>query len=157
MILPAQTIRSLCLDRDPPMIAPFSERSYANGVSYGCGPASFDIRIDRDIELWPGRSITADAIEHISMPDDVMGLMFSKSTWARVHVEHAGTVIDPGFAGWLRLEINMHSGERIIKIPAGTGIAQIIFVRLEAPTEAPYRGRYHGQNADQDAIFVRNE
>ena len=154
MILPAQTIRELCRG-DQPLISPFSERTEFGGCSYGLGPASFDLRIDRNVRLWPGSSVRADAMERICMPDDLIGFMFSKSTWARVHVEHAGTVVDPGFHGVLRLEINMHHGDGIIDIAAGTGVVQIVFCRLEAPTTMPYCGRYLGQGADQDAIFLR--
>jgi dCTP deaminase len=152
-VLPYQEIKRLSMECG--MISPFSERGSFGGVSFGAGPASYDLRLDRDIRLWPGRSVRADAIERICMPDNLMGLLFSKSTWARVHVEHAATVIDPGFHGVLRLEINMHHGDGIIDIAAGTGIVQVVFCRLEAPTEQPYRGRYLGQGADQDAIFIR--
>lgn len=151
MFLPYQGIKLRCL-RDG-MITPFSERTEFGGTSYGLGPASYDLRIDRDIELWPGSSVRADAIERINMPDDLVGLLFSKSTWARVHVEHAGTVIDPGFRGVLRLEINMHHGDRVIRIAAGTGIVQVLFAPLSKPTELLYAGRYQDQGADQDAIF----
>lgn len=135
------------------MILPYCERTLHNGVTYGAGPASYDLRLDRDIRLWPGHSVRADAIERLCMPWDVIGLLFSKSTWARVHVEHAGTVVDPGFEGVLRLEINMHGGTEPIEILAGTGIVQILFARLEAPTDMPYRGKYFCQLADTDAIF----
>lgn len=153
MFLPAQMIRARCLGNHP-MVEPFSERTECGGTSYGLGPASYDLRTDRDLELWPGRSVRADAIEYIRMPDDLIGLLFSKSTWARVHVEQAGTIIDPGFEGVLRLEINMHHGHEVIRIPAGTGIVQVLFGELLAPTEQPYRGKYYKQGVDQDAIFV---
>lgn len=161
MFLPSQMIRARCRARDErgrpqrPMISPFSERTEFNGVTYGCGAASYDLRIDRDVQLWPGRSVRADAMEQFAMPNDLVGLLFSKSTWARVHVEHAGTVIDPGFEGVLRLEINMHHGDRVIEIPAGTGIVQVLFAPLVAPTDSPYRGKYFGQGYNQEAIFIR--
>jgi dCTP deaminase len=153
MFIPSQMIRARC-SGDRPLIAPFSERTEFGGTTYGLGPAGYDLRIDRDVTLWPGRSVRADAMESICMPLDLIGLLFSKSTWARVHVEHAGTVIDPGFEGVLRLEINMHHGDGIITIPAGTGIVQVLFALLAEPTDEPYRGRYFGQGADTDAIFV---
>lgn len=166
MILPAQTIRRLCHPEEwinwvgyqyptspEPMIDPFCERAECNGVSYGLGPAGYDLRVDRDVVLYPGRSVRADAIERLCMPDDVMALLFTKSTWARFHVEHAGTTVDPGFRGVLRLEINMHGGSDTVEIRRGTGIVHAVFLRLEAPTQQPYRGKYQDQGADQDAIF----
>jgi len=152
MFLPAQMIRERCLDAKP-MISPFSEQAEFGGTTYGLGPAGYDLRIDRDVELWPGRSVRVDAIERVAMPNDLIGLLFSKSTWARVHVEHAGTVIDPGFEGVLRLEINMHHGDGVIRIAAGVGIVQVLFARLVESTEQPYRGKYYGQGIDQNEIF----
>jgi len=166
MFLPYQEIKRLSLDPEVRLVEPFSERTEFAGVSYGCGPASYDLRIDTDITLWPGHSVRVDAIERIHMPPWLVGQMFSKSTWARKHVEHASTIIDPGF-GWkssgiLRLEINMHHGDEVIEIKAGTAIVQVLFSPLVkiryntihiAETEQIYTGKYQGQGKDQDAIF----
>lgn len=152
MFLPAQEIRKRCQGPSP-MIMPFAEQAYSDGVSYGLGPASYSIRTIEHIILWPGKSVRVDALERFNMPEDVIGLMYSKSTWARLHIEHAGTVIDPGFKGVLRLEINMHHGDDVINIKAGTGIAQIVFGLLTVPTDKPYKGKYQNQRQDQDAMF----
>lgn len=147
MILPAQTIRRLGI------LTPCHERTLHNGVSYGLSAAGYDLRIADDILLWPSSSVRVDAIERFRMPNDVMGLLFTKSTWARVHVEQAGSVIEPGWRGVLRLELNMHFGSEPISIRAGTGVVQVVFHRLEEPTEEPYSGKYQDQLPDQNAIF----
>jgi dCTP deaminase len=173
MFLSHQAIKRLCLAID--LVEPFNERAEFGGVSYGCGPASYDLRIDRDVTLWPGRSVRADAIERIHMPLWLLGLLFSKSTWARTHIEHAGTMVDPGF-GWgasgiLRLELNMHHGEDVVNLKAGQAVVQILFsplleitgdivenkppVMTFAFTDCPYgvEDKYQNQPANQDAIF----
>jgi deoxycytidine triphosphate deaminase len=38
-------------------------------------------------------------------------------------------------------------------IPAGAGVAQVIFYRLEEPTEQPYEGKYQDQGANQGPLF----
>lgn len=86
------------------------------------------------------------------MPNDVMGIIYTKSTWARLHVEAANTVIEPGWRGILRLELNQHFGEPVT-ILAGTGAAQVVFYRLEEATEQPYEGKYQDQRPAQNAIF----
>lgn len=149
MFLPAQTIRELALRG---MITPFSERAEFNGVSYGLSPAGYDLRVDGDLDLWPGRSVRVDAMEELCLPDDIIGFLFTKSTWARLHVEQAGTVVDPGFRGKLRLEINQHSGNPVF-ISAGTGVVHMVFGQLTEFTEMPYRGKYQNQRANQDAII----
>ena len=90
MILPYQTIKALRI------LSPCCERTRYNGVTYGLGPAGYDLRIVDDITLWPSSSVRVDAIEKFNMPNDVMGFLYSKSTWARLHIEQAGTVIEPG-------------------------------------------------------------
>jgi dCTP deaminase len=147
MILPAQTIRRLGI------LTPCAERTRFNGVTYGLGPAGYDLRIAIDILLWPSASVRVDAVEHFNMPNDVIGFLYSKSTWARLHIEQAGTVIEPGWRGVLRLEINMHYGDKPIEIKAGTGLVQVVFHRLEEPTELPYEGKYQDQPPNRDASF----
>lgn len=147
MILPAQTIRALGI------LSPCCERTKCNGVTYGLGPAGYDLRIADDIRLWPSSSVRVDAIERFEMPIDVMGFLYSKSTWARLHIEQAGTVIEPGWRGVLRLKINMHFGTELIEIKAGTGLVQVVFHRLEEATDMPYAGKYQDQPSDQNAVF----
>jgi deoxycytidine triphosphate deaminase len=91
MILPAQTIRRLEL------LSPCLPRTRFNGVTHGLGPAGYDLRVAGDVYLYSGCSRLVDAIETFNMPNDVMGIIYTKSTWARLHVEAANTVIEPGW------------------------------------------------------------
>lgn len=146
MILPAQTILRLDL------IRPCEPRTILHGVSYGLGPAGYDLRVKEELHLWQGHSVLTDAIEQFNMPADIQGKLFTKSTWARLHVRVANTVIDPGFHGVLRLELSQHGGPPVT-IPSGVGIAFVEFTRLEEPTDRPYSGKYQNQGSKQDAIF----
>lgn len=150
MILPAQTIRTLGL------LSPCEEKTVFNGCSYGIDPAGYSLRLAADIWLWPGNCVLVDAIEQFNMPNDIQGKLYTKSTWARMHVRVANTIIDPGFRGILRLELAQHFGEPVT-ILAGTGVAFVEFARLESPTEMPYDGKYQDQRAGQNAIFERGE
>jgi dCTP deaminase len=98
----------------------------------------------------------ASTIEHFDMPNDVMAIVHDKSTWARRGVAVQNTVIEPGWRGWLTLEITMHAW-RLLRIRSGTPIAQIVFHRLEAPTERSYQGKYQDQRrGPQPAIRERD-
>ena len=57
-----------------------------------------------------------------------------------VCVQH--TVIEPGWKGFLTLEIVFHGSDRV-RIPAGAGIAQVLFHQLGEP--AQYNGKYQNQ------------
>ncbi len=161
MILPAQTIRKLC--KMPLgklyMITPFFERSPSAGMTFGLSPAGYDVRIAEDVDLFVGNSgsgfALASTMEHFVMPDDVIAFVKDKSTWARRGLAVQNTVIEPGWRGYLTLELTNH-GPKLIQVKKGSPIAQIVFERLEDPTEQPYEGRYQDQAAGpQDAKFLK--
>jgi len=140
MILPAQTIRRI------KPILPFVERTVHNGMSYGLSHAGYDVRIAETIMLWPGPSVLASTVEKFSMPDDLVAFVHDKSSWARRGLSLFNTVIEPGWKGFLTLELVNHSTSAL-HIKAGDPIAQIIFMRMEEPAEKPYSGKYQNQAA----------
>lgn len=140
MILPAQEIRRLR------PVEPFAERTPINGLTGGLSAAGYDVRIARAVLLWPGRFALSSTVERFAMPDDVLGVVHDKSTLARLGVAVQNTVIEPGWRGYLTLEITMHAF-RFLRLRAGTPIAQIIFHRLKKATAQPYDGKYQDQKA----------
>jgi dCTP deaminase len=149
MILPAQTIRKL------KPILPFHERTVLHGMSYGLSHAGYDVRIAEGCMLDPQESCLASTVEEFLMPNDLVAFVHDKSTWARRGLSLFNTVIEPGWQGFLTLELVNHSSEMLI-INAGDPIAQIVFMRLEEPTEKPYTGKYQDQKrGPQEAIYER--
>ena len=138
MILPTQLIRKL------KPILPFHERTIVSGMSFGLSHAGYDVRIAETIMLWPGPSVLASTVEEFFMPDDLVAFVHDKSSWARKGLSLFNTVIEPGWQGFLTLELVNHSAGAL-HIEAGSPIAQIIFMRLEEPTEKPYTGKYQNQ------------
>ena len=138
-----------------------SRKLKAHGTSYGLGEAGYDIRIRQEIifkpgmtmgptievngELEHGRFCLASAIEEFDMPTDLVGVVHDKSTWARQGLSVFNTVIEPGFKGGLTLELVFHGNKELI-IPAGSGIAQVIFTTLAH--DAWYESKYNGQSTD---------
>jgi dCTP deaminase len=115
----------------------------AHGVSYGLSEAGYDIRIKQAVTLHPFRRFTlASTAERFEMPDNLVGIVHDKSTWARRGLSVFNTVIEPGWEGWLTLELVYHRWWPL-HIPAGAGIAQVIFHQLHEP--AAYTGKYQGQ------------
>lgn len=160
MILSGQSIfkASVSTERTP-MIWPFCERTEAFGMTYGVGPAGYDVRIEFDERgekpcgiLVPGGFILASTIERFAMPNDVVGFVCDKSSWARRGISVFNTVIEPGWAGWLTLEIANHSNS-LIRIERGMPIAQVVFHYLDEPAAVPYRGKYqHQKRGPKEAI-----
>jgi len=112
-------------------------------TSHGLSEAGYDIRIKQDVWLHPFRRFKlASAIEEFDMPTDLVGIVHDKSTWALKGLSVFNTVIEPGWRGWLTLELVYH-GWRPLHVPAGSGIAQVLFHRTVAP--ASYDGKYQNQ------------
>lgn len=110
---------------------------------------------DDNNELCVGNFTLASSFEQFHMPHDLVGLVKDKSTWARKGLSVFNTVIEPGWKGWLTLELVYH-GQQVLHIPAGCGIAQVIFEVLEE--EATYNGKYQNQeNRPVAAIYEVQE
>lgn len=157
---------------------PYKERSH--GVTHGLGEAGYDIRIKQTILFHPdgypgwgegplvatkekeeghpqlgfikkGRFTLASAMEEFDMPDNLVGVVHDKSTWARRGLSVFNTVIEPGWRGFLTLELVYHGNEPLT-IPAGAGIAQVLFHQIS--DSARYRGRYQNQ-ADHPVAAIK--
>jgi dCTP deaminase len=126
------------------------EQSTHLGVSRGLSSASYDLRLAEDVLLWPGRFVLASTLEKFRMPLDLAGVVHDKSTWARRGVCVQNTLIDPGFRGWLTLEITNHSW-RFWRLRQGMGIAQVVFHMLDEPTQRPYNSKYQDQERGAQA------
>lgn len=169
MILPAQAIAAM----QP--LEPMEDRAKAFGMTYGIGPAGYDVRIDQDITLYPvtlGNLIInamhsvapwlikkrpsfalASTLERFDIPDDITFKVEDKSTWARRGLSVFNTTAEPSWTGWLTLELKNH-GEEVLKLKAGMPIAQVVFHRLEERTRRPYAGKYDNQaRGPQPAIL----
>lgn len=100
-----------------------------------------------------GRFAIASTVERFEVPRHLLAVMGHKSTWARQGVNvWAGTTAEPGWGGWLTLEIGFHGSEPV-HIPAGSGIAQVHFHELaEAGDYAG--GKYANQPARPIAAIM---
>lgn len=121
-----------------------TEKVKHNGVSHGLTECGYDIRIKQDVWLFPGRSfVLASSVEEFDMPQHLMGRVLNKSTWARRGLDASMTTnVEPGWKGWLTLELCYHRWKPLF-IPAGSGIAQVIFETILE--KAAYGGRYNNQ------------
>ena len=143
-----------------PIIGMIDHKVREHGVSYGLSEAGYDIRIKQSIVFNPHghdgmkvyvdgaqeaagkRFVIASAIEEFDMPLKLVGIVHDKSTWARKGLSVFNTVIEPGWKGFLTLELVYHGDEELI-IPAGAGIAQVVFHRTSDAMQ--YTGKYNHQ------------
>ena len=135
-----------------PIAGMLSDKQRSNGVSYGLTEAGYDLRIAEAVTLHPLKRFSlAFASEPFAMPRDLVGVVHDKSTWARRGLSVFNTVIEPGWQGFLTLELVYHRWG-ILRIPAGAGIAQVLFHRTTE--DAAYAGKYQGQPARPVAAIM---
>lgn len=159
-----------------PIKGMFGTKQKEHGVSHGLSEAGYDIRIKQEIRFdrdyrgdrhvmtiernaigqltsytkQAGRFTLASAIEQFQMPTNLIGIVHDKSTWARQGLSVFNTVIESGWKGFLTLELVYH-GDGILVIPAGAGIAQVIFHQIAEHAE--YSGKYQDQ-ADEPVAAI---
>lgn len=154
--LPAQKIRRLC-ELPPRLVHPFCERTVLYGMTYGLSGSGYDIRAGQDkliFPCWlPGSFRLLSSLEHFNIPIDLKFEVKDKSTLARKGLAVQNTVGEPGWSGWLTIEVTNHSWW-FKRIRMGQPIAQIVFDRLEEPTEQPYEGKYQNQGSEPQKALV---
>lgn len=144
MILPGQEIR-----KRTEMVSPFREKYKfhligGGEISGGLSSASYDVCLDAAVALGPRDFKLASTEEEFKMPLDVAGIVHDKSTWARRGISVQNTFLDPGWHGWLTLELNNNTDQPHILLK-GTPIAQIVFHLLYDRVEEVYGGKYQNQ------------
>ena len=146
MILLPETIRALKI------LDPCREQYRCNGVSGGLSYCGYDIAIAESVTI-PGHGfVLASSQEYFNMPLDVVGTQHDKSTWARKGLAVQATVVEPGWRGFLTIEIS-NNDKYDITIMKGTPIAQILFHQIEGHA-SPYTGKYQDQKqGPQEAIL----
>lgn len=96
--------------------------------------------------LRPGEFILAQTAERLTLPPTVSADVRLRSTAARSGWMHPPTWIDPGWSGYITLELSNQFQGHSIPLYPGQSIGQFVFSRNEAPThDYSRKGRY--QNA----------
>jgi dCTP deaminase len=114
------------------------------------------VRLAQTLWLWPFWGRLASIQEFISLPNDICAEVKDKSTNARLFVFVQNTVIEPGWWGYLTLELTRFKPWPI-RLRKGTPIAQIVFKQLDRPTDRPYRGKYQDQKSRPQKAILEKE
>lgn len=146
-------VNSYALVGQAPIKDMLTEKVRGRVTSHGLSEAGYDIRIKQNIifekgnvyvdnRRYKGSFTLASAIEEFQMPPHLVGVVHDKSTWARKGLSVFNTVVEPGWKGFLTLELIYH-GREIITIPPGSGIAQVLF--HQTAVSSSYDGKYQNQ------------
>ncbi len=159
------------------MIEPFEKGQVRKDViSYGLSSYGYDIRVADEFKVFtninntvidpknfdsnsfvtvknnvcivpPNSFALARTIEYFRIPENVITICLGKSTYARCGIIINVTPFEPGWEGFVTLEIS-NTTPLPAKIYANEGIAQVLFFEGDGPCEISYRekkGKYMGQ------------
>ncbi len=98
----------------------------------------------KELVIGASSQVLLSTVEYLELPDNLMGFVELRSTWARHGLSVPPTIIDAGFKGTITLEVINHSicG---IKLKPKTRFAHVIFATTLSRVRSAYSGRYLGQ------------
>jgi dCTP deaminase len=107
--------------------------------------------VEEPFVLHPGEFALGTTVEHIELPDDIVGRLEGKSSLGRLGllIHSTAGYVDPGWQGRLTLELSNVANLPIVLTP-GMKIGQISFSRMTTPVDRPYGhpelgSKYQGQ------------
>lgn len=111
------------------------------------------VDIETDVCIVPPNSFAlARSVEKIKVPDDVMVICLGKSTYARCGIIVNVTPFEPGWEGYVTLEIS-NTTPLPAKIYANEGLVQALFFQSSDACEVTYAMR-KGKYMNQEGITI---
>lgn len=174
-IKPDKWIRKMALEEE--MIVPFVENQVReNVISYGVSSYGYDVRIADEYKIFtninstivdpkhfdpksfvdfkgevcivpPNSFALGRTIEYFKIPRKTMTICVGKSTYARCGIITNVTPLEPGWEGYITLEVS-NTTPLPAKIYSGEGIVQILFFESDEECLTSYaekKGKYQGQ------------
>jgi dCTP deaminase len=104
-------------------------------------------------ELLPNEYILASTLESIKLPNDLMSVLYPRSSTNRrgLSVDLTG-VIDAGYEGQLVIPIRNNTNSQCVKLYPGERFCQITFSELSSPSSKP-KGAYHQKDIAEGLII----
>ena len=168
------------------MIEPFQEKLLGRGcISFGPSSYGYDFRIDREFKIFTGNPtdvvdpknldeklfrdhtgdfceipphsfILAKSVEYFRIPRDILTICSGKSTYARCGILVNVTPFEPEWEGFVTMSIS-NLGPSPVKVYAGEGIAQLVFLTADEICEVSYRDRKGKYQAQKKIVMSRVE
>ena len=105
------------------------------------------------LELLPGSQVLSESVEWFNMPDDVCGVCWGKSSYARCGLLVNVTPLAPGWKGILKTEL-VNVSLYPIRLHIGQGIAQVVFFRGRRPKRTYAEKESGGEYQNQSGVTL---
>ncbi|MEX2014917.1 MAG: dCTP deaminase [Candidatus Saccharimonadales bacterium] len=110
-------------------------------------------------DLLPGEHILVSSFESITLPKDLMAVMYPRSSTNRkgISVDQTG-IIDSGYSGQLVIPIRNNTQSQTVRLYPGERFCQIVFEKLTGGVKAR-KSRYHEKDIIDgvDASSLKSE
>ncbi len=121
-------------------------------------PEYFDVielEAGQYFELLPGEYVLASTFESVKVPNDLMAILYPRSSTNRkgLSVDLTG-IVDSGYEGQLVIPIKNNTGSQVVKLYPGERFCQIVFEKLDTPVEAD-KSRYHQKDIVEGFIMTK--
>lgn len=108
-------------------------------------------------ELLPGEYVLASTLESVKIPNDLMAILYPRSSTNRkgLSVDLTG-IVDSGYEGQLVIPIRNNTSSQVVKLYPGERFCQIVFERLDQAIDAE-KSRYHMKDIVEGFIMTKEE
>jgi len=108
-------------------------------------------------ELLPGEYVLASTLESVKIPNDLMAVLYPRSSTNRkgLSVDLTG-IVDSGYEGQLVIPVRNNTSSQAVKLYPGERFCQIVFERLDEPVVAE-KSRYHMKDIVEGFIKTKDE
>ncbi|MBZ5496800.1 MAG: dCTP deaminase [Acidobacteriia bacterium] len=165
------------------MIRPFAaNRTRSGRISYGVSSYGYDFRLSREFKIpalgtakrWDPKKmgqapwidhnssscwiasnsyVLGRSLEYFRIPRDILVICQGKSTYARCGLIVNVTPFEPEWEGFVTVSL-VNAAPIPVRVFAGEGIAQLVFLKAESECETSYadrKGKYQAQKKIQIA------
>lgn len=129
-----------------PFIDPYDSKSLEGLMS------EIEVARDATFTLHPGELVLAMTVEHITLPDNIIGTLEGRSSIGRlgVVVHSTANTIDAGFRGNIVLEL-ANMGKIPVLLHPDMRICAVSFHQLSTPAQIPYYRKLTAKYSDQNS------
>ena len=137
-----------------------TKRVIEGGIEDCVAPASYELRVgsyresrigDRTdlkpgegVVVQPGGLLLVGTVETVHLPNDLIGFLYLKSSYARLGLlSWSQGIVEPGYSGGLTIVLN-NASNVYVPIVGGQKICHLMLSQADEATDQPYRAEYQG-------------
>lgn len=108
-------------------------------------------------ELLPGEYVLASTLESVKIPNDLMAILYPRSSTNRkgLSVDLTG-IVDSGYEGQLVIPVRNNTTSQVVKLYPGERFCQLVFEKLDEEAESE-KSRYHMKDIVEGFIKTKEE